>query len=62
MLLSEGIIEDDDYSVLRRGLAMRNVIAHAFLNQSVDADLFEKIRTAAKEVLGTRKRRWCRPR
>jgi uncharacterized protein YutE (UPF0331/DUF86 family) len=57
MLLTEGIIEDDDYGVLRRGLAARNAIAHGFLNQVVDAALFEEIRGAAKDLLSTRKRR-----
>ena len=57
MLLTDGIIEDDDYAVLRRGLAARNAIAHGFLNHTVDADLFEHVRRAAKGLLGTRKRR-----
>ena len=51
MLLTEGIIEDDDYSVLRRGLAVRNAVAHGFLNQPVDAALFEELRKAAKALL-----------
>jgi hypothetical protein len=51
MLLSEGIIEDDDYSVLRRGLAVRNAVAHGFLNQPVDAALFEKLRKRARALL-----------
>ncbi|MBV8122373.1 MAG: hypothetical protein JO081_20835 [Alphaproteobacteria bacterium] len=53
MLLTEGIIEDDDYVLLRRGLATRNAVAHGFLNQSVDAALFEEIRGAAEALLGT---------
>jgi hypothetical protein len=57
MLVSEGIIEDDDYAVLRRGLAARNAIAHGFLNQTVDAALFEQIRITAKALLAARKRR-----
>ena len=57
MLVSEGIIEDDDYAVLRRGLAARNAIARGFLNQAVDTALFEDIRAAATALLGTRKRR-----
>jgi hypothetical protein len=57
MLVSEGVIEDDQYAVLRPGLAARNAIAHGFLNQTVDAALFEDIRRAAKALLGTRKRR-----
>jgi REase_AHJR-like len=51
MLLTEGIIEDDDYAVLRRGLAVRNAIAHGFLNQPVDAALFEELRNAARLLL-----------
>jgi len=56
MLLTEGITDDDDYAVLRRGLAARNAIAHGFLNQVVDAALFEEIRAAAKALLATRRR------
>jgi uncharacterized protein YutE (UPF0331/DUF86 family) len=52
MLLTEGMIEDDDFAVLRRGLAVRNAIAHGFLNQVVDSDLFDEIRDAAKRLLG----------
>ena len=55
MLLTDGIIEDDDYAVLRRGLAARNAIAHGFLNQPVDAALFEQIRGAAKGLLAKRR-------
>ena len=51
MLLTEGVIEDDDYAVLRRGLAVRNAIAHGFLNQPVDAALFEDLRNAAGLLL-----------
>ncbi len=51
MLLTEGIIEDDDYSVLRRGLAVRNAVAHGFLNQPVDAALFEELRQTARILL-----------
>jgi hypothetical protein len=51
MLLTEGIIEDDDYSVLRRGLAVRNAVAHGFLNQPVDAALAEELRKTAKALL-----------
>jgi hypothetical protein len=51
MLLTEGIIEDDDYSVLRRGLAVRNAVAHGFLNQPVDAALFEELRETARALL-----------
>jgi hypothetical protein len=51
MLLTEGIIEDDDYSVLRRGLAVRNAVAHGFLNQPVDAALFDELRKRARTLL-----------
>jgi hypothetical protein len=51
MLLTEGIIEENDYSVLRRALAVRNAIAHGFLNQTVDTALFEQIREAALLLL-----------
>ena len=53
MLLTEGIVEDEDYAVLRRGLAVRNAVAHGFLNQSVDANLFEELRDRAKALLGS---------
>ncbi len=51
MLLTEGIIEEDRYAVLRRGLAVRNAIAHGFLNQPVDAALFEELRRSARGLL-----------
>ena len=51
MLLTEGIIEDDDYSILRRGLAVRNAVAHGFLNQPVDAALFVELRKRARTLL-----------
>jgi hypothetical protein len=51
MLVTEGIIEDGDYAVLRRGLAVRNAIAHGFLNQPVDAPLFEELRNEASLLL-----------
>jgi hypothetical protein len=51
MLLTEGIIEEDDYLVLRRALAVRNAIAHGFLNQTVDTVLFKQIRDAALVLL-----------
>jgi hypothetical protein len=54
MLLTEGVIEDEDYAVLRRGLAVRNAIAHGFLNQPVDAALFEELREAARGLLRSR--------
>jgi hypothetical protein len=53
MLLTEGIIEEDRYSVLRRGLAVRNAVAHGFLNQMVDPALFEELRQAARDLLRT---------
>ncbi len=51
MLLTEGIIEEDDYAVLRRGLAVRNAIGHGFLNQPIDAALFEEVRKGAGALL-----------
>jgi hypothetical protein len=51
MLLTEGVIEENDYAVLRRGLTVRNAIAHGFLNQPVDAALFEELRNAARLLL-----------
>jgi hypothetical protein len=57
MLLTEGIIEEDLYTELRRGLTVRNAIAHGFLNQAVDATLFEEIREAAQSLLAAGRRR-----
>jgi hypothetical protein len=51
LLLTEGIIEENDYAVLRRGLAARNAIAHGFLNQPVDAELFAELRKRARRLL-----------
>jgi REase_AHJR-like len=51
MLLTEGIIEEDNYAVLRHGLAVRNAIAHGFLNQPVDPALFEELRKRARILL-----------
>lgn len=51
MLLTDGIVEDNDYSVLRRGLAVRNAVAHGFLNQPVDPTLFEELRKTARVLL-----------
>lgn len=51
MLLTEGIIEEDRYAVLRRGLAARNAIAHGFLNQTVDPALLEDLRNTAGRLL-----------
>lgn len=53
-LLAEGVIEEDQYAVLRRGLAVRNAIAHGFLNQPVEAALFEELREAARGLLRAR--------
>jgi hypothetical protein len=50
-LLSEGLIEDDQYDLLRRGLAIRNAIAHGFLNQSVDPALFDELRDLTRGLL-----------
>lgn len=57
MLLTEGIIEEDRYGVLRRGLAVRNAIAHGFLNQSVDQVLIRQLSDVAKTLLGPGSRR-----
>ena len=57
MLLTEGIIEEDNYAVLRHGLAVRNAIAHGFLNQPVDGVLFEELRTAAGSLLRSASRK-----
>ena len=57
MLLTEGIIEEDTYAVLRHGLAVRNAIAHGFLNQSIDEALFEQLRTAAGLLLRSASRK-----
>ncbi len=57
MLLTEGIIEEDNYAVLRHGLAVRNAIAHGFLNQPIDEDLFEQLRTAAGLLLRSASRK-----
>ncbi len=51
MLLTGGIIEDDQYAVLRRGLAVRNAVAHGFLNQPVDEALYEELREAGEDLL-----------
>jgi hypothetical protein len=51
MLLTEGILDENDYALLRRGLAVRNAIAHGFLNQRVDAALFEDLRHATRSLL-----------
>jgi len=57
MLLTEGIIEEDNYAVLRHGLAVRNAIAHGFLNQPIDEALFEQLRTAAGLLLRSASRK-----
>jgi hypothetical protein len=51
-LLTEGIIEDERYAILRRALAVRNAIGHGFLNQPIDPILFEEVRAAAADLLG----------
>ena len=51
MLLTEGITGEREYELLRRGLAVRNAIAHGFLNQSVDAAQLEELREAAEVLL-----------
>jgi hypothetical protein len=56
-LLTEGILDENDYAVLRRGLAVRNAIAHGFLNQAVDGALFEEFRSATGSLLSSVARR-----
>jgi hypothetical protein len=51
MLLTEGLIEEPQYARLRRGLAVRNAIAHGFLNQPLDATLFRELSEAARGLL-----------
>lgn len=50
-LLTEGIIEDADYALLRRGLTVRNAVAHGFLNQPIDDALFDSLRQVAASLL-----------
>ncbi|HEU0155963.1 MAG TPA: hypothetical protein VFQ82_07815, partial [Stellaceae bacterium] len=50
-LLTEGIIEEGGYAALRQGLAVRNAIAHGFLNQPVDPALVAQLRDAAGSLL-----------
>jgi hypothetical protein len=50
-LLTEGLIEDRDYELLRRGLTVRNAIAHGFLNQPVSASLLRDLRDQAGNLL-----------
>jgi hypothetical protein len=54
LLLSDGFVEDDEYGVLRQGLAVRNAIAHGFLNQLVDPKLFSKLQRSARRLLRMR--------
>ena len=56
-LLTEGIIEEDRYTALRRGLTARNAIAHGFLNQPVDSTLFRELCDAARVLLGVQERK-----
>jgi REase_AHJR-like len=55
LLLSEGFVEDDEYGVLRQGLAVRNAIVHGFLNQLVDPKLFSELQRSARRLLRMRK-------
>jgi hypothetical protein len=52
MLLTDGIIEEEEYAILRRGLAVRNAVAHGFLNQSVEPPLFNELRRLTRRFLG----------
>lgn len=54
MLLTEGVIEEEQYAVLRRSLAIRNAISHGFLNQTVDVELLQELRDAARGLLVSR--------
>jgi REase_AHJR-like len=54
-LLTEGIIEEDSYATLRRALAVRNAIAHGFINQPIEQGMFEELRDAARKLLGHNK-------
>src|SRR5436190_17414878 len=56
MLLTEGLIEEPLYAGLRRGLAVRNAIAHGFLNQPLDTALFKELSGAARGLLALRHR------
>jgi hypothetical protein len=49
------MIEDDSYAILRRALAVRNAIAHGFLNQPIDQRMFKQLRDAARDLLGHNK-------
>lgn len=53
MLLTEGLIDEPQYAYLRRGLTVRNSIAHGFLNQPMDAILFDQLREAARGLLAS---------
>src|SRR5262249_32594195 len=57
MLLTEGIIEEDNYAVLRHGLGVRNAVSHGFLNQPIDEVLFKQLRTAAGLLLRSASRK-----
>jgi hypothetical protein len=54
LLVSDGFIEDNEYAVLRRGLAVRNAIAHGFLNQELDPKLFSQLQRSARRLLRMR--------
>jgi hypothetical protein len=54
-LLTEGLIEEPRYAGLRRGLAVRNAIAHGFLNQRIDASLFKELSEAARGLLAPKR-------
>lgn len=50
-LLTEGTIEDADYALLRRGLAVRNAVGHGFLNQPIDEVLVDDLRRVTSRLL-----------
>jgi len=54
-LLTEGLIEEPQYAALRRGLAVRNAIAHGFLNQPIDAIRCKELSDAARGLLAPKR-------
>jgi hypothetical protein len=54
-LLTEGFVEDQEYELLRRGLAVRNAVTHGFLNQPVSATLLQDLRDQARNLLSPRR-------
>jgi hypothetical protein len=46
--IRRGDHREDEFAILRLGVAARNAIAHGLLNQVGDTALFEKVRGAAR--------------